>query len=134
MKSKQSVRLIAFITLTSFALFLTAGCATVEDSEVDLNQSDEPVPYEEDEFPQWAKDLRRGEIIFAGSLPFTILASNAGYGIYKTITGGSGGLGSLTGSSALTDSEKFMILGIGAGISAALAITDWIIGLVDNGE
>ncbi len=28
-------------------------------------------PYRQDEFPQWSHDLRRGEIIFLGSLPIT---------------------------------------------------------------
>jgi hypothetical protein len=31
-----------------------------------------PEPYKPEEFPQWAHDLRRGEIIAFGSLPFTL--------------------------------------------------------------
>jgi hypothetical protein len=30
-----------------------------------------PEPYRPEEFPQWLRDLRRGEIVFFGSLPFT---------------------------------------------------------------
>lgn len=31
-----------------------------------------PEPYQEDEFPQWVKDLRRAEVIIVGSIPFTM--------------------------------------------------------------
>lgn len=33
-------------------------------------------PYEKDEFPKWAVDLRRSEIIFFGSVPFTYTATS----------------------------------------------------------
>ena len=52
---------------------------TVADAEAD--------PYEQDEFPQWAKDLRRGEIISLGSIPFVGLWVVGSYGGYKYFSG-----------------------------------------------
>ena len=40
-----------------------------------------PVPYDPEEFPQWARDLRRGEIVATGSFPLTLLASRLLYGL-----------------------------------------------------
>lgn len=37
-------------------------------------------PYEPDEFPQWAGDLRRAEIVAVGSLPIALLVSRLFYG------------------------------------------------------
>lgn len=34
-----------------------------------------PDPYDADEFPLWARDLRRAEIVAFGSLPFTVFFS-----------------------------------------------------------
>jgi hypothetical protein len=41
------------------------------------------VPYGPFEFPEWQKDLRRAEIIAAGSLPFVTIMTKMGYGIYR---------------------------------------------------
>ena len=40
-------------------------------------------PYEDDEFPQWALDLRRSEIIFFGTIPFTFFATGLYFDIYR---------------------------------------------------
>lgn len=42
---------------------------------------DEAEPYDEAEFPQWALDLRRAEIVALGALPITLLASRLLYGL-----------------------------------------------------
>jgi len=44
-----------------------------------------PDPYTEDEFPAWALDLRRAEIIFFGSLPFTFLLAFEGVEVGRYI-------------------------------------------------
>ncbi len=40
-------------------------------------------PYTADEFPEWALDLRRGEIILFGSFPFTFFFVSEGYDLYR---------------------------------------------------
>ena len=42
--------------------------------------SEEPVPYEDSEFPQWALDLRRFEVISLGSVPFAMIGVTLIYG------------------------------------------------------
>lgn len=43
----------------------------------------EAEPYEPDEFPRWARDLRRAEIVALGSLPIALLASRLLYGLAR---------------------------------------------------
>jgi len=45
----------------------------------------EPEPYTEEEFPQWLKALRRGEIIALGSLPLTFAFSFIIYDVARYI-------------------------------------------------
>ncbi len=40
-------------------------------------------PYRADEFPQWARDLRRGEVIAFGTLPFTLFVVKAAIDTYR---------------------------------------------------
>ncbi len=52
-------------------------------SDDDITENNEPVPYEDDEFPVWAQKLRRAEIIMFGSIPLTILLSYFSYRIIR---------------------------------------------------
>jgi hypothetical protein len=117
-------------------LLLSTGCTTVDNEPFELSESEEPAPYEEDEFPKWMEDIRRAEIVFAGSLPFTILVSNAGYGIYNLLSSGTDAydITSITSSAAMTNEEKIQVLAIGGGLSACIAIADFIIGLFETEE
>jgi hypothetical protein len=45
-----------------------------------------PVPYEPDEFPQWALDLRRAEIIAIGAFPITFVLSRLLYDLGRWTT------------------------------------------------
>lgn len=71
-------------------------------------------PYKEGEFPKWALDLRRGEIIFLGSLPVT-------YPITSLV------MGAMNKEQGFWDTMK-----TAAVISAAIAVADYVIGIVDN--
>ena len=65
-----SLLLIFLLLFSSLPLF-----AEGKEASEPLN----PAPYEAEEFPPWLRDLRRGEIIFFGSLPFTLLITTLGY-------------------------------------------------------
>lgn len=39
----------------------------------------QPVPYDPDEFPQWSRDLRRGEIIAIGAFPVAMIVTGLVY-------------------------------------------------------
>jgi hypothetical protein len=47
-----------------------------------------PADYTKEEFPGWARDLWRGEIIFFGSLPFSMFFTLEGYDVYRYAAGG----------------------------------------------
>jgi hypothetical protein len=47
-----------------------------------------PVPYAPDEFPAWTQDLRRAEIIFFGSLPFSLFFTFEAYDVGKFVVSG----------------------------------------------
>ena len=107
--------------------------STAEDS------AEEPVPeeYTQEEFPGWLKQLRRAEIVFAGSIPLTILFTNIGYGIYGALSSGvleSSSIDSITESSGLTNEERYDILKISLGISGGIAALDFILGFFQQPE
>ena len=58
--------LVSCLQLTAF------GQTTTTPSSGTTADAAKSEPYRPDEFPQWAKDLRRGEIIAFGTLPFTL--------------------------------------------------------------
>lgn len=76
------------------------------------NNGGEPYePYRQDEFAPWMQDVRRGETLFFGSLPISFAAA------------------SLT--SALLPEQQQPVrfkLGITLGISAGIALLDYILG------
>lgn len=41
--------------------------------------ADAPIPYDPDEFPLWAHDLRRAEIVALGAFPVAMIVSGLGY-------------------------------------------------------
>lgn len=98
----------------------------------------QPVPYQPDEFPQWAKDLRRAEIITIGVLPFAYLYTNAMYdlGRFLVLTiAGNPSAGNYAPwffapptKPGLTDGEKVGILVGSIGVAALVALLDYTIG------
>lgn len=61
-------------------LFILCSCQAIVGQTTD---SHTPLPYGEDEFYTWQKDLRRAEIITFGSLPFVTFMSSIYYDIYR---------------------------------------------------
>lgn len=73
----NAVRAAAVVCL----LACSAAGAAAEEEHV-------PVPYGPEEFPAWSQDLRRGEIIFFGSLPFSLFFTFEAYDIGKFAVSG----------------------------------------------
>ena len=119
-KSLLSVILLSFvISLAPATLY-----AQTEDTT--------PVPYEEEEFPQWMLDVRRFEIISVGSLPFTMLGTSL---VYSGVMVATGQLASFPNpfdktAPQLTINDQLAVLGIAACISIGISLTDLIITLV----
>ena len=85
-------------------------------------------------FPQWAKDLRRWEIIAFGSFPFTVFFSTFGMDTYRW--GKESGFSDMryapwplksAGAVEMTNDEYKKTLLIAAGASAVIAVVDLII-------
>jgi hypothetical protein len=105
----------------------------------------QPVPYDEDEFPEWLVKVRRFEVITIGSFPAALLFTNLGFSLYRFIQA-SIEAGSVTGENVpvffgaagaqdLTDQERRRVLTISVSLSGAVAILDLILGFVgNNGE
>ena len=99
----------------------------------DIAENNEPVPYEDDEFPEWAHKLRRAEIIMFGSVPLTILLS---YFTYRIIRFGIHDWESdyrpfgNPDSPSFTTREHIGVLITACSISVVIAIIDYAIGRV----
>jgi hypothetical protein len=82
-------------------------------------------------FPQWVKDLRRLDIVAFGSFPFTMFTvslvssfiPNSGMNLFWPDLSAPGG----AGASANGGAEYGRAIAIAAGLSVAIAITDFII-------
>ncbi len=93
------------------------------------------VPYEKDEFPVWAQDLRRFEIVFFGTIPFSFFYSNIGYSFYNygvhewDPAYAPAILGNKT-PPILTNMEKMEIVYSALGVSFTAALVDFILGKI----
>mgnify|MGYP006312597933 CR=1 FL=1 len=121
-------RAVAVVTLVAF---LAAAVGA---------QSDEPVPYEEDEFPRWALNLRRGEVIFFGTLPFSLLFTGLGYsliryGVNNFDPAYAPAISPGPNTVPLNQGEIVGVILTGFGISLLAAVADFIIGrIIDKRE
>ena len=106
-------------------------------SQESKKSTDTYSPYEPSEFPLWAQDLRRFEIVFFGTVPFSFLYASAGYSIYTYASHSwdpafaPALLGNRT-PPLLTNSQKVQIIGISLGLSTAAAVLDFFIGIIKN--
>lgn len=90
-------------------------------------------PYEEEEFPRWALDLRRAEVIFFGTLPFTFFTSTLSYDLYRYAVNDfdSNMVPALFGNTTppvLTNDEKLQIILVSVSLSAILSVLDYLLG------
>lgn len=104
--------------LLLLVLTILFSCSTTGKS---LSEDKDPVPYEKEEFPQWSRDLRRGEVILLGSLPLVFMLSNLAYD----------NLGEqvFTDYSTLSNSEETRRkMTIAFTLSGTIALMDYILG------
>ncbi|GMO47015.1 MAG: hypothetical protein Pg6C_09060 [Treponemataceae bacterium] len=122
----MKTRVLFFLTCAVFSA--NAFCADPVTVTVD--------PYTKDEFPAWARHIRRTEIITLGSLPFATLATTLGFGISRYISHDFNAsyfpnpLAKTSSDANLTKDEQLAILAISAGISLVLGLTDLTINLI----
>jgi hypothetical protein len=93
-----------------------------------------PEPYAPEEFPAWTQDLRRAEIVFFGSLPFTLFFSFEVYDLGQFIASGFDSLeapwplraGSEIGA-GYTPAEKGWLIASALTVSLGVAVADFLI-------
>ncbi len=133
MALKNSLYVIAvflFLMTNSCRVFAEENeLAPVDTSPVTENDK-EALPYGKDEFPQWAKDMRRGEIISLGSIPFVGLWVAGGYGGYKYFSGKTDRFPNpFSPKDAFEKEEIWTMVGVTAGVSLGIGLTDFFVNL-----
>lgn len=86
----------------------------------------EPLPYQDVEFPDWAHDVRRFEVILFGSFPLTYILTSLAYEV--TMYAGSGFNSEFSLASQKSQNDLKILLITSASLSGAIAIADLIIG------
>ncbi len=92
-------------------------------------------PYQYEEFPEWAHQLRRSEIITVGSYPFTVMAVGFGYSFYRYFANNMDNKYSpnpfmnANNKNYSAEEQKKMIK-YAAGMSFGIGLTDFIINQV----
>ena len=87
-----------------------------------------PEEYSPEEFDRWLRELRRFEVIAVGSFPITFFATSL---VYDLSIYGSRGWDPEYAMGTQRDSRDIaIIVGTAAGVSAAIALTDLIIGRI----
>ena len=94
-----------------------------------------PAPYTQDEFPRWLRELRRAEVIFVGSIPFTMFFTFEGYDTYRYVTNGLDPFYApwpfRPGSAQqYTAQEKTGILVSAVSLSLVIAAADYVVGRI----
>ncbi len=91
-----------------------------------------PKEYEDDEFPQTLKDLRRFEIITLGSLPFITLDATLAYSTYRYAANNFDDKyrPDIFSSSSFTQEEQTGIILTSIGICVGIGLTDLIVQIV----
>jgi len=117
------------ITSALIALVFASSLVFAEKSS-DKTTSHTPEPYTKEEFPIWAHDLRRTEIITLGSLPFVLLQSTIVYSFWRYYDNDFSSeyypnpLSNTSAGAGLDQDEQKMLLATSAAISVGLGIVD----------
>ena len=120
MKKKVILVLLLFLCLSPLA--------AQSDSDEFTGPYTEPLPYEEIEFPDWAWDVRRLEVIFFGSVPLTYILTNLVYDI-SIYASHEWDNEYRMGTARTQDDIKFMLT-TSLYLSGGIAVTDFILGKI----
>jgi len=122
---------------TFFSFLLLVVFLTVPVFKINAQSTTTPAPSEEYVFPQWAKDIRRFEIIAFGSFPFAMFFSTIGMDTYRWLDNGFDWSDSgrryapwplkSAGAIAMTNDEYKQTITIAACLSGVIAIADMAI-------
>ncbi|MDA3850083.1 MAG: hypothetical protein PF447_02305 [Spirochaetaceae bacterium] len=113
------------IILIILAFMFLFSCTTLDSTQPVVPV---PEPYEDEDFSQWALDLRRGEIILIGSIPLVYMLTNLAYdnimGAMEDSTGSN-----VSYSDNYHTQQKMMIT---LSLSGLITLSDYILGKIEN--
>jgi hypothetical protein len=115
----------------------TGDQASIGETPEAGDESKEPEPYTDEEFPLWAHNLRRFEIITLGTLPMTFLVSFVVYDIIRYASSGFDPDYALLGSPTpipYTTEEKIGVVVAACSASLLIALADYLIGRARSSE
>jgi hypothetical protein len=97
-----------------------------------FSQDSNPKPYEEDEFPQTLKDIRRFEIITIGALPFVTLDTTLAYSTYRYARNDFDDAykPDIFSPASFTQEEQKGIILTSVGICVGIGITDLVVQII----
>lgn len=105
-------------------------------------QEYEPEPYTREEFPQWARDLRRAEIVAVGTFPIAVILSGVVYQLgrfgYHSLEAGRADMNyapwflSTGTGERYNEDERIGLIISGVTLSAVVAVIDYVLGRVER--
>ena len=119
--------------ISTFLIFsLILNCTLPVFSE---ETSNTPKPYEDNEFPQTLKDIRRFEIITIGALPFVTLDTTLVYSNYRYIRNDfdEAYKPDIFSATSYTQEEQKGIILTSVGICVGIGLTDLVVQLIKRG-
>ena len=129
-----------FILILISLSFLVSVCyGQVQGEEPAPTPVPTPKPYEEEEFPQWLRDLRRAEVIMIGAIPFTFFFSIEIFDSYRYVSTNFNSLYApwpFKGQAVAgyEKRDKHIIIITAVSLSACIAIADYIIIRITRGK
>lgn len=120
-KMKKKLKLFLMIIVSAFLSMQPVFSAS----------SDTPEPYKDEEFPQWALDLRRFEIVSLGSVPFAMIGVTLGYGAIEMNRGNMNSIPNpLNPGSSLDEGEQLKIFGMTLAVGIGIGLVDLVVNLI----
>ena len=111
-----------------FAPSLSSADTTSDDSEDDSEEEAEP--YDLSKFPQWAKDLRRFEIVSLGSVPFVMFTVTTVFSSYLYFSGENEQFINPFVRSAYSEKQQMQIFFLSIGTGVFIGLTDLTINII----
>jgi hypothetical protein len=113
-------------------LFFLAAFSCLGAQSMVSQPAPQATQFDTSEFPQWAKDLRRGEIVAFGSFPFAFFFTTLSIDLYRCATHGwdrryAPWPAKPAGAIDMTTDEQILTLGLAAGGAVLIALTDYAI-------
>ncbi|MFP4210194.1 MAG: hypothetical protein ACOC2V_00180 [Alkalispirochaeta sp.] len=135
---RYSLVLFVLLVLFSSPAVMYAESGDSGGTDPVLVDPEEPVPYHPDEFPPWAHDVRRGEIIAIGAFPIAMIVTGLTYevgrfGYYSLREGSVSGeyapwFFSTSPEETFTNEERIGLITSSAIISVGVAVVDYVLG------